>query len=148
VAPPRLSRGALRARRELAAGCVAVFPTGGLVHPRPLGNSVLLARAARVGVHVSESAARADTVADPARQAFLLAMAGAATVLVEPAPAGHGYAVVRSARADDRPLYAVPGPVTAPEHDFAHRLISDGVAELVTDAADVLHRLGAYSVPR
>ena len=158
---------ALRGALVLDRPAVAV-PVGGALRPAPLVHAGLLRRVRYSGLVLSQSAGRpADGRTDIARQIRLLATAGAAVVLIEPNPGTVASAVAEHARAAGRPVYVVPGPVTAPRpawmrprselvdrlapdpepvppaSDFAHELIRTGAARLVRGAGDVLSDLTA-----
>jgi DNA processing protein len=74
------------------------------------------------------------------RNRLLAAMTGA-TVVVE---AGHRSGALNTAthaRALDRPLGAVPGPITSPSSAGCHRLLREPDVSCITSAADVVHLL-------
>jgi DNA processing protein len=82
----------------------------------------------------------------PARHRFLLrnrliAALASGTVVVEAASRSGSLVTARHARDLDRPLMAVPGPVTSAMSAGCHQLIREHGAALVTSAADVLQGL-------
>lgn len=161
---------ALRGALVVDRPAVAV-PLGGALRPAPVVNVGLLRRVRYSGLVLSQSAGRpAERRTDIARQIRLLAAAGAAVVLIEPNPGTVASAVAEHAQAAGRPVYVVPGPVSAPRparvrprselvdrlapaapglepvplaSDFAHELIRAGAARLVRGAGDVLADLAA-----
>ena len=126
-------------------GCTVVFLAGGVDRPYPAGNAELLERVlARGGAVVSE----VPPGSVPSKTRFLqrnrlIAAAASATVVVEAAwrsgalnTAGHAAALLR-------PVGAVPGPVTSMASVGGHRLLRDGAAVCVTDAAEIAELAGA-----
>lgn len=135
-------------RGALAAGGPTVaFLAGGVDRPYPAGNLRLLEHVERGGALVSE----VPPGSVPSRSRFLqrnrlIATAGA-TVVTEAAwrsgalnTAGHAAELLR-------PVGAVPGPVTSAASAGCHRLLRDGRAVCVTDAAEVLELVGPPSDP-
>ena len=132
-------------RGALAAdGVTVAFLAGGIDRPYPVGNARLLDQLLeRGGSLVSE----VPPGSVPSRSRFLqrnrlIAAAAAATVVVEAAwrsgalnTAGHAAELLR-------PVGAVPGPVTSAASAGCHRLLRDGRAVCVTDAAEVLELVG------
>ncbi|MDR1294794.1 MAG: DNA-processing protein DprA [Bifidobacteriaceae bacterium] len=121
---------------------VAVM-AGGVDRLYPAGNEALLREVARTGAVVAE----VPPGSAPRRERFLLrnrliAALTSATVVVEAGwrsgarnTAGHAASLVR-------PVGAVPGPVTSASSAGCHRLVRDGIATLVSDAADVVELAG------
>ncbi len=70
------------------------------------------------------------------RNRMLAALSGA-TVVVEAGHRSGSLNVAGQAHALGRPVGAVPGPVTSPASAGCHRLIQEGIANLVADAQDV-----------
>lgn len=129
---------------------VAVLACG-IDRDYPAGHSRLLSEIARTGMVVSEYAP--GTTA--AKHRFLtrnrlVAALSSAVVVVE---AGHRSGAANTAawaRKLGTPLGAVPGPVTSATSVGCHRMIADGVAQLVTDSHDVLRLVqpgGADAAP-
>lgn len=136
---------ALRAALS-AGGRTAAVTAGGPARPGPLGHTALFGRIAETGVLVGETLQRSgDFDVSAAR---LLPQLAAAVVVVEPAARGMSGIIARNASAAGRPVFAVPGPVFSPEFDYAHTLIKDGDAELVTGSVDVLASLPERRVRR
>jgi DNA processing protein len=125
-------RGALQARGPT----VAVLACG-VDRPYPRGNEALVERVARDGVVVSE----VPPGSAPTRWRFvqrnrLIAALGCATVVVEAAWRSGASITAREAATLNRPIAAVPGPVSAATSAGCHRLLRDG-AVCVTDADEV-----------
>ncbi|RKR73692.1 DNA-processing protein DprA [Frondihabitans australicus] len=120
-------------------GLTVAIMAGGVDRYYPAGNADLLRRVAETGAVVAE----APCGTTPSRWRFLqrnrlLAATTAATVVVE---AGHRSGALNTAnhaRALERPLGAVPGPVTSPASASCHRLLREGGAECVTSPDDVV----------
>lgn len=133
-------------RAALAAGGVTVAVlAGGVDRLYPAGNARLL-RATQEdgGALVSE----VPPGSVPSRQRFLqrnrlIAALTGATVVVEAAWRSGALSTALRAAALLRPVGAVPGPVTSAASAGCHRLLRDGAAVCVTDAAEVLELLGA-----
>jgi len=125
-------------------GRTIVFLAGGVDRPYPAGNAALLARVLEAGGAVVSEVPPGSV---PSRTRFLqrnrlIAAAAVATVVVEAAwrsgalnTAGHAAALLR-------PVGAVPGPVTSMASAGCHRLLRDGAAVCVTDAAEVAELAG------
>lgn len=125
-------------------GSTVAVLAGGLDRPYPAGNARLLAAVERQGALVSE----VPPGAVPSRTRFLqrnrlIAAMSTGTVVVEAAwrsgainTAGHAAGLLR-------PVGAVPGPVTSAASAGCHKLLRDGTAVCVTDAAEVLELVGA-----
>lgn len=127
-----------------AGGRTVVVLAGGVDRPYPAGNAALLARVLDAGGSVLSEVPPGSV---PSKTRFLqrnrlIAAAAAATVVVEAAwrsgalnTAGHAAALLR-------PVGAVPGPVTSMASAGCHRLLRDGGAVCVTDAAEVAELAG------
>lgn len=130
-------------RGALAAGgsTVAVL-AGGVDVPYPRAHTTLLARIAEEGAVVSESPLGESV----RRQRFLtrnrvIAALGRATLVVEAADRSGTTATARAASAMNRPVLAVPGPISSAASAGCHRMIRDGLAILVADVPDLLDML-------
>lgn len=131
-------RGAL-----VAGGPTVALLAGGVDRPSPEGNRHVLERLLdEGGALVAES----PPGTPPTRSRFLhrnrlIAALAGATVVVE--AAWRSGALSTAARAADllRPVGAVPGPVTSMASAGCHRLLRDGAAVCVTDAAEVAELL-------
>lgn len=126
-------------RSALASdGITVVVLACGIDRDYPSGHSRLLAEIARTGLVVSEYPPGTSA----AKHRFLtrnrlVAALSRAVVVVE---AGHRSGAANTAawaRKLGTPLGAVPGPVTSATSVGCHRMIADGVAQLVTDARDI-----------
>ena len=130
-------------RAALAAGrdTIAVL-AGGVDRPYPAGHGDLLRRIADVGLLVSEL----PPGSAPTRHRFLargrlMAALSGASVVAEAGARSGSLHVAAHARALGRGVGAVPGPVTSVTSAGPHRLLRDGMAQLVTDSADVARLL-------
>lgn len=135
-------RGALAA--DAPTICVVA---GGVDVPYPRGHDSLLARIAADGLIVSETPP-AESVR---RQRFLtrnrlIASLTRATLVVEAAVRSGTTATARAARDLNRPVLAVPGPVSSPLSAGCHRMIRDEEAILVTSPGDVVGLLDLGAV--
>ena len=120
-------------------GPVLAVMAGGLDRYYPVANTTMLERVAQRGAVVAE----APPGTAPMRSRFLqrnrlIAALSGATVVVE--AAWRSGALNTAAHAGEllRPVGAVPGPVTSMASAGCHRLLREGAAVLVTDAAEVL----------
>ena len=107
---------------------------GGVDVPYPRAHTALLARIVDQGAVVSESPPGESV----RRQRFLsrnrlIAALGRATLVVEAAERSGTTATARAASAMNRPVLAVPGPVTSASSAGCHRMIREGLALLVAD---------------
>ncbi|WP_235866112.1 DNA-processing protein DprA [Serinibacter arcticus] len=132
-----------RTALAVGGGTVAVM-AGGLDRFYPAGNSALLERVAREGVVVAE----VGPGSAPSRSRFLtrnrlIAALGGVCVVVEAGWRSGTLSTAMHAARLLRPVGAVPGPVTSAASAGCHRLIREGVAVCVTDAAEVRELLGA-----
>ncbi|GAA0279351.1 DNA-processing protein DprA [Cryptosporangium japonicum] len=135
-------------RGALAGGgpTVAVV-AGGVDVPYPLAHAGLLDRIAEEGLLVSE----VPLGESPQRHRFLsrnrlIAALGAGLVVVEAGARSGTSVTAERAHQLDRPLLAVPGPVTSALSVGTHRLIRDFGATLATSADDVLETIGPIGV--
>lgn len=131
-------------------GCLSVpgrtvaLLAGGVDRPYPAGNAALLDRVrADGGAVVSE----VPPGSAPTRSRFLLrnrliAALSRATVVVEAAHRSGALSTAARAAALLRPVGAVPGPVTSMASAGCHRLLREGAAVCVTDAAEVVELAG------
>jgi len=120
---------------------VAVLPSG-LDDPYPRGHGELFQAIAAHGVLVSERPpGRAPTRPGFLVRNRLIAALSRGTVVVEAALRSGALNTARHARDLNRPLMAVPGPVTSAASAGCHLAIREWGAECVTSAADVLSQL-------
>lgn len=132
-------------RAALAAGGTTVLVSaGGLDRPYPAGNAALFERVADTGLLVSES----PPGCAPQRRRFLtrnrlIAALSTGTVVVEAAARSGAANTAKHAVVLQRPLMAVPGPVTSPMSTGCHDLIRREQALLVGTVNDVLSVVGA-----
>jgi DNA processing protein len=131
-------------RGALAAGgsTVAVLASG-LSFGYPKGHCELFATIGETGVMVSES----PPDKAPNRPGFLvrnrlIAALSRGTVVVEAALRSGALNTARHAGELNRPVMAVPGPVTSLQSAGCHQLIRDWGATCVTSAADVIELIG------
>jgi DNA processing protein len=138
-------RGAL----AVEATTVAVLASG-VERPYPAAHAALIARIAETGAVVSEVApGSAPTKWRFLRRNRLIASMSRGTVVVEAGLRSGSLNTARSAERYSRVVAAVPGPVTSMMSSGCHQAIRDGLAVLVTDAAEaaeVIGDLGADSV--
>ena len=134
-------------RAALTAGDSPVaFLAGGLDRPYPAGHQELVERIAEHGAVVSE----VPPGMTPTKWRFmqrnrLLAAASAATVVVEAGPRSGSLHVAAHAARLGRDVAAFPGPVTSANSAGTHLLITDGVAQLVTQAEDIRRIIDGHS---
>lgn len=127
-------------RAALSAGghTVAVMASG-LDRPYPAGNRELLERIGDRGLLVSEQPPGAvPTRGRFVARARLVAALSASTTIVEAAWRSGALAVAHQANELGRVVGAVPGPVTSAASAGTHRILQEGAASLVTDAADLM----------
>jgi DNA processing protein len=127
-------RGAL----AVPGATVAVLACG-VDRAYPRGNERLIARIAADGVVASEI----PPGSSPTRRRFiernrLIAALSQVSVVVEAAWRSGALITARHADRLGRIVGAVPGPVTSPTSAGSHRLIREGIAVCVTDAAEVI----------
>ncbi|QCB93975.1 DNA-processing protein DprA [Cellulomonas shaoxiangyii] len=132
-------RGAL-----VAEGSTLVVLAGGVDRAYPVGNARLLEEAVHTGGAVISEV---PPGAAPTRSRFLqrnrlIAATARATVVVEAAWRSGAASTAHHAARLLRPVGAVPGPVTSAASAGCHRLLRDGVAVCVTDAAEVVELAG------
>jgi DNA processing protein len=111
---------------------------GGVDAPYPRGNEGLFAEIVDRGLLVSE-APPGETVR---RRRFLtrnrlIAALASATCVVEAAHRSGSVTTASNAAELNRPVLAVPGPVTSEMSRGTHRLVHEGVAMLAADVTDV-----------
>ncbi|MDN5754990.1 MAG: DNA-processing protein DprA [Flaviflexus sp.] len=136
-------------RAALMAGgpTVAVLP-GALDRLYPSGHKQLFERIATTGALVSE----VPPEATPTRWRLLqrgrvIAALSSAVVVVEAGVRSSALSVAAQAAEFGRCVGAVPGPITSASSAGSHRLMRDGIAEIVTRVDDVtmmLQRAGAH----
>ncbi len=130
-------------RGALAGGGTTIaVVAGGVDVPYPQAHAGLLSTIADEGLVVSETPPGQPV----RRQRFLtrnrlIAGLSRATLVVEAAVRSGTTSTARVANALNRPVLAVPGPVTSAASAGCHRLIRDGEALLVSDAGDLLELL-------
>ena len=136
-------RGALAAN-----GSTIAVLAGGVDVAYPRAHASLLAAIADGGLVVSESPPGEEV----RRHRFLsrnriIAALSRATVVVEAAVRSGATATAHHASALNRPVLAVPGPVTSPASAGCHRMVKDGLAQLASEASDVVAALSLDEVP-
>ncbi len=131
-------------RGALISGVTWAVLAGGLDRGYPAGHQSLFAQiVAGGGALLGE----APPGAVPARHRFLqrnrlIAALTSGTVVVEAAWRSGALSTANHAAALLRPVGAVPGPVTSAASAGCHRLLRDGAAVCVTDAAEVIDLVG------
>ncbi|WP_188037766.1 DNA-processing protein DprA, partial [Actinotalea sp. JY-7885] len=133
-----------------SAAPTVAFLAGGVDRPYPAGNARLLAAMADGGGAVVSEVPPGSV---PSRSRFLLrnrliAGAARATVVLEAAWRSGALSTAGHAAGLLRPVGAVPGPVTSAASAGCHRLLRDGLAVCVTDAAEVLELAGGLDAAR
>lgn len=126
---------------------VAVL-AGGVDRLYPAGNTDLLRGVLDAGGAVVSEVPPGSV---PSRVRFLLrnrliAAVTGATVVVEAAWRSGAISTATHAATLGRPVGAVPGPVTSMASSGCHRLLRDGAATCVTDAAEVVELAGRLGV--
>jgi DNA processing protein len=126
------------------AGRTVVVTAGGVDRAYPAGNARLVEESVACGGAV---VAEVPPSSLPTRSRFLqrnrlIAALSAATVVVEAAWRSGALSTAHHAARLARPVGAVPGPVTSMASAGCHRLLRDGVAVCVTDAAEVIELAG------
>jgi DNA processing protein len=130
-------------RGALAAdGTTVAVLAGGVDVPYPRAHTALLAQIADQGLVISETPPGESV----RRQRFLsrnriIAALGRATLVIEAAVRSGTASTAHAAAAMNRPVLAVPGPVTSAASAGCHRMISDGDAILVGDVSELLDLL-------
>ncbi|ADG74378.1 DNA protecting protein DprA [Cellulomonas flavigena DSM 20109] len=132
-------RGAL-----LGGGVTHVVLAGGVDRAYPAGNARLLEEVVRAGGSLFSEVPPGAT---PSRARFLqrnrlIAASAQATVVVEAAWRSGAASTAHHAARLLRPVGAVPGPVTSAASAGCHRLLRDGVAVCITDAAEAIELAG------
>ena len=136
---------AMAHRGTLAAGGrTLVVLAGGVDRAYPAGNARLLEDAVTSG---GALVAEVPPGSLPTRSRFLqrnrlIAAWASATVVVEAAWRSGALSTAHHATRTGRPVGAVPGPVTSMASTGCHRLLRDGIAVCVTDAAEVVELAG------
>lgn len=126
-----------------ADGTTVAVLAGGVDRLYPAGNTALLDRIIATGAVLAE----VPPGCAPSRSRFLMrnrliAALAAATVIVEAAWRSGALSTAAHAARLLRPVGAVPGPVTSMTSAGCHRLLREGGAVCVTDAAEVLELAG------
>lgn len=131
------------AHRVALATATGNLPTialmaGGVDRLYPQANEQLLKSIIETGLILSE----VPLGQSPARYRFLqrnrlIAVLAYSTVVVEARWRSGALNTANHALELGRPVYAVPGPIFSPSSEGCHRLIRDGLAQLITDASDI-----------
>lgn len=108
----------------------------------PAGHEALLDRIAERGLVLSEYPPGTPVAKHRFQaQCRLIAALGQSTFLVEAGLGSAAVALARTTFALGKPVFALPGPVTARTSDGCHELIRERVATLVTTAEHVLESI-------
>ncbi len=121
----------------IAEGLTVAVTASGLDSPYPAGNQKLFDEIAESGALVTEYLP--GVVARPFRflvRNRIIAALSNATLVVEAAFRSGSLRTARDAAEIFRPVFAIPGPITAPTSEGCHRLIGERKAELITSIAD------------
>ncbi len=133
-------------RAALAShGYTVAFLAGGVDRFYPSGHDALLNRIVENGCVISELPCGAQ----PSKWRFLqrnrlIAAASQATVVLEAGWRSGSLNTAHHAASLDRPLGAVPGPVTSAASAGCHRLIRENLATLVTNADEMAELAGPW----
>lgn len=138
-------------RAALTAGprsTVVVF-AGGLDRPYPAAHADLFQQVtAQGGVQISETPPEtAPTRERFAARARIMAALSGATVIPEAGARSGSLLVAARAFELGRPVAAVPGPVTSVASAGCHRLIREGIAEVVTHPGEVAELMDPSPFP-
>lgn len=131
-------------RGALASGGITIAVMAcGVDHPYPAGHVELMNAIAKTGVVMSEwpPGCNATRLRFLSRNRVIAALA-AGTVVVEAGRRSGALNTAKHAATLDRPLMAVPGPVTSQLSAGCHLMIRDWGASLVTTTAEVTETLG------
>lgn len=124
------------------ASTIAVA-AGGLDRPYPAGHAELFQDVVDAGgIQISETPP--ETVLTRWRfiaRARLLAALGGATVIPEAGYRSGSLLVAARATELGRPVGTIPGPITAAASSGCHRLLREGLAEVITHAGDITELL-------
>lgn len=114
----------------------------------PAGHEALLDRITERGLVLSEYPPGTPVAKHRFQaQCRLIAALGQSTLLVEAGLGSAAVALARTTFALGKPVFALPGPVTAGTSDGCHELIRERVATLVTTAQHVLESIQRPSRP-
>ncbi|GAA1813057.1 DNA-processing protein DprA [Nesterenkonia flava] len=135
-------RGALKAQAPSERAPTIAVLAGGLDRWYPAGNEPLLRGIGNTGLLLSEMAPGSS----PTKHRFLhrnrmIAALAAATVVVEARRRSGALSTAHHALGLGRPVGVVPGSVFSASSEGCHRLLRDSPAQVITDAADILHLL-------
>lgn len=127
-------RGALK-----VGGPVVSVLAGGIDRAYPSYHKDLYADVAAVGALISEYPPGTDHIGShfPIRNRIISGLS-VGVIAVESARAGGTLLTVNHALDQDRDVFAVPGPIDAPQSEGTNRLIQAGCAKLIMEADDVL----------
>jgi DNA processing protein len=131
-----------RSTLALRGNTVAVM-AGGLDKFYPSGNSDLLKRISQTGAVISE----VPPGTTPSKWRFLqrnrlISALSQSTLVVEANWRSGALNTVSHSERLERPVYAVPGPITSPKSAGTNKLIAENRAQLVIDGNDLLEQLG------
>lgn len=126
-------------------GATVAVLAGGVDRPYPVAHTRLLSAVAESGAVLAEVAPGSA----PTRPRFLLrnriiAALGAGTVVVEAGLRSGSLHTAGVASRLNRPVGAVPGPVTSMASAGCHEAVRKGLASLVTDVEEVAELVGEY----
>jgi DNA processing protein len=138
--------GAAHRAAVATGGRTIAFLAGGVDRLYPSGHTELFGRMRQHGAIVSELPCGAS----PTRWRFLLrnrliAAVSAATVVVEAGARSGSLNTANHALALERPLGAVPGPITSVSSSGCHRLLRESGAVCITSADDVMELVPGWT---
>jgi len=133
-------RGAL-----IAEGITIAVTASGIDSPYPAGNQRLFDEILESGAIITEY--MPGVTARPHRFLIrnrIIAALSRGTLVVEAAFRSGSLRTARDAAELMRPVFAIPGPITAPTSEGCHRLIGERSAELVTSVADAIELMEPF----
>lgn len=129
----------------IAEGSTIAVTASGIDSPYPSGNQRLFDEILENGAIVTEY--MPGVTARPHRFLIrnrIIAALSRGTLVVEAAFRSGSLRTARDAAELMRPVFAIPGPITAPTSEGCHRLIGERSAELVTSVADALELMEPF----
>lgn len=129
----------------IAEGSTIAVTASGIDIPYPSGNQRLFDQILENGAIVTEY--MPGVTARPHRFLIrnrIIAALSQGTLVVEAAFRSGSLRTARDAAELMRPVFAIPGPITAPTSEGCHRLIGERSAELVTSVADAVELIEPF----
>lgn len=129
----------------IAEGSTIAVTASGIDSPYPAGNQRLFDEILENGAIITEYLP--GVTARPHRflvRNRIIAALSRGTLVVEAAFRSGSLRTARDAAELMRPVFAIPGPITAPTSEGCHRLIGERSAELVTSVADAVELMEPF----